>query len=139
MQVLNLFGESILRPADNRLLPRTAHQNPLDQGLTADGGLKSAACDFFMFSSHSFLQSKGIYKLSLAVCDTGCIPASSVILCFSPWGLKHQGLVLMGRERMTMHPPPSALRMSIFPLWRVMISSQTARPMPVPRFFELPL
>ena len=38
----------------------------------------------------------------------------------------------------TTAPPPGAFPMSKVPPWRFTISSQTARPMPVPRTLELP-
>ena len=47
--------------------------------------------------------------------------------------------VLMGRYTDTTQPHSSAFSIIKEPPWRVTISSHTARPMPVPRFFELPL
>mgnify|MGYP000852985425 CR=1 FL=1 len=45
----------------------------------------------------------------------------------------------MGSRMVTTAPPPSALAMSSTPLCIVTISSQTARPMPLPRALEAPL
>ena len=44
-----------------------------------------------------------------------------------------------GRVIVTTQPPPEALPISNSPLWRRMISSHTARPMPLPRALEEPL
>ena len=44
-----------------------------------------------------------------------------------------------GRVSVTIQPPSGAFFTVSSPPWRVMISSQTDRPMPVPRFLELPL
>ncbi len=44
-----------------------------------------------------------------------------------------------GRVIVTTQPPPEALPISNSPLWRRMISSHTARPMPLPRTLEEPL
>ena len=45
----------------------------------------------------------------------------------------------MGRVTVTRAPPPSAFSTVRVPPWRVTISSQTERPIPLPRTWELPL
>src|SRR5699024_3237970 len=119
LQLLLLDHQSLGASDHNGLLLRAPHEDALNQRLSADGGAEGAAVFLFCHSS-AFL---------------------FVEIKYSTGGnkLQHLFCYALGRVMVTRQPPPSALPMSKVPPWRCMISSHTARPIPLPRALEEPL
>ena len=119
-QLLHLGHQALRRADHDGLLFRPAHENALDQGLTADGGAELLVVFFHgewvPFQYH----------------NTPAAKMQQAFDFYSSWPE-------MGSRMVTMAPPPSALPMSNTPPWRWTISSHTARPMPLPRALEEPL
>ena len=126
-QLLHLFHQfAVLVPDHDGLLFRAPHQDAFDQRLSADASAEGAGLVFFCHGN-SFLR--------LVTSQSYHDPQENANICSISCG-NHS---FMGRQMVTTAPPPSALPMVKMPLWRPMISSHTARPMPLPRALEDPL